>query len=177
MPTVIIDGHSCPSILGNDSLFSEDVHQLGNSTITLDPYVCEMSIEGGTHVQLELVQGRLKQNAAFWQYGASALVVGIVTEGYHLPFLVEPAPSSQGNHPSVLEHASFVDTAIAELLWARCVVQCSSCPTVCSPLIVVANSHRKLRLVIDLRHINGFLKFKYEGLSQVAQMFRILYHF
>ena len=67
-----------------------------------------------------------------------------------------------------------MDTAITELLQARCVAQCSSCPSVCSPLMVVANSHGKLRLVIDLRHVNGFLrldKFKYEGLSQVAQMF------
>lgn len=49
-----------------------------------------------------------------------------------------------------------------------------TCPTVCSPLSVVANAQGKLRLVLDLRYINQFLperKFKYEGLGLVPQMF------
>ena len=102
------------------------------------------------------------------------LLISIVSEGYRLLFFAKP---TQVNHPSAQEHAAFVDhdTAITELLRARCIAQCFSCPTVCSPLMVVCNSRGKLHLVIDLRHVNNFHKldkFKYEGLSQVAQMFK-----
>ena len=70
----------------------------------------------------------------------SAFVVGIIMEGYRLPFLRLPDPLFQLNHRSSLETASFVCDAIDELLLGRCVVKCTSCPIVCSPLSVVSNA-------------------------------------
>ena len=42
----------------------------------------------------------------------------------------------KANHNSAIEHSEFVQEAIAELLRAGCVVECMSCPHVCSPLHV-----------------------------------------
>ena len=81
----------------------------------------------------------------------------------------------QLNHRSALQNASFVKDAIDELVSGRCVIECASCPIVCSPLSVVANASGKQRLVVDLRYVNQFLpvrKFKYEGLELVPTLFQ-----
>ena len=47
-------------------------------------------------------------------------------------------------------------------------------PVVCSPLLMVANREGKLRLVMNLRHLNQFLhkdRFKYEDLRNAILMF------
>ena len=64
------------------------------------------------------------------------LVAGTITEGYRLPFSRLPDPLFQLNHKSALENVSFVCEAIDELVLGRCVVECASCPIVCSPLSV-----------------------------------------
>ena len=67
-------------------------------------------------------------------------------------------------------NSEFVQEAINELLGAGCIVVCTSCPHVCSPLHVVVNADGKKRLVVDFRYVNQFLqiqKFKYEGLELV----------
>ena len=95
------------------------------------------------------VQGQLKQHEKFWlnELEPSAFVVGIITESYRLPFLRLPDPLFQVNHRSALENASFVCDAIDELALGRCVVKCTSCPLVCSPLSVVSNASGKQWLV------------------------------
>ena len=122
------------------------------------------------------VQGRLKKHKDFWlnELEPSSFVAGIITEGYRLPFLRLPDPLFQLNHRSALVNASFVSGAIDELVLGRCVVECTSCPTVCSPLSVVTNASGKQRLVLDLRYVNQFLperKFKYEGLELIPTLF------
>ena len=69
-------------------------------------------------------------------------------------------------------NSEFVQEAIIELLGAGCIVKCTSCPHVCSPLHVhmVVNADGKKCLVVDFRYVNQFLqiqKFKYEGLELV----------
>ena len=123
------------------------------------------------------MQGHLKENANFWseELEASNFVLGIVNEGYRLPFFTTPDPIFQFNHRSAIDNASFVEASIAELLRDRCIVEGDDCPTVCSPLQVVSSARGKRRLVIDLRYVNQFLwkdKFKYEGLDLVPQMFK-----
>jgi hypothetical protein len=88
------------------------------------------------------VQGRLKQHERFWldELEPSSFVAGIVTEGYRLPFLRLPDPLFQLNHKSAVENASFVSRAVEELVSGQCVVECSSCPIVCSPLSVVTKA-------------------------------------
>ena len=122
------------------------------------------------------VQGRLKHNEHFWlnELEPSSFVAGIISEGYHLPFLRLPDPLFQLNHRSAVEHSSFVSGAIDELVAGRCVVECGSSPIVCSALSVVTNASGKQRLVLDLRYVNQFLpdrKFKYEGLELVPSLF------
>ena len=71
----------------------------------------------------------------------------------------------QLNHRSALQNASFVQDAIDALVSGRCVIECASCPIVCSPLSVVANASGNQCLVVDLRYVNQFLlvwKFKHE---------------
>ena len=82
------------------------------------------------------VQGRLKEHEKFWldELEPSSFLAGIISEGYRLPFLRLPDPLCQLNHRSALVSASFVMHAINELVLGRCVVECSSCPIVCSPL-------------------------------------------
>ena len=123
------------------------------------------------------VQGRLRELAEFWfnELQPTDFVADIVTKGYRLPFMRMPDPVCQMNLKSALENASFVTAAIEELVLARCVVECSHCPTVCRPLSVVTNATGKQRLVLDLRYINQYLpdrKFNYEGLSHVPSLFR-----
>ena len=61
-----------------------------------------------------------------------------------------------------------------ELLKGGYVERAESPPVVCSPLSVVANGVGKKRLVVNLRHVNGFLwkqKFKYEDLRVAMMLF------
>lgn len=122
------------------------------------------------------VQGRLQEHSDFWlnELESSSFVQTIVTQGYTLPFTRLPDPVFLLNHNSALDNASFVHTAIEELVAGRCVMESSTCPLVCSPLSVVFNAKGKPRLVVDLRYINQFLperKFKYEGLNLVPSLF------
>ena len=53
-------------------------------------------------------------------------------------------------------------------------VECGSCPIICSPLSVVANAAGKQCLVLELRYGHHFLpdcKFKYKGLELVPTLF------
>ena len=51
----------------------------------------------------------------------------------------------------------FLDAEIDSLIESGCVVPSSSCPMVCSPLLVVCNAKGKKCLVIDLRYVNNLL--------------------
>ena len=124
------------------------------------------------------VQGRLNDHSDFWltELGPSSFVEGIVTKGYQLPFIKLPEPMCLANHKSALENSVFIASAIIdELVAGRCVIECSTCPIVSSPLSVVYNAKGKPRLVVDLRYVNQFLpehKFKYESLNLVPSLFQ-----
>lgn len=60
----------------------------------------------------------------------------------------------QINHISALENVTFVESAIRELVSARCVVVSNTCPVVCSPLSIVVNASGEQLLVFDLRYVN-----------------------
>ena len=83
-------------------------------------------------------------------------VEGILLEGSRLPFLVYQPPIFMLNHHSARRELEFVDAEMDSLVETGCVVPSSSCPTVCSPLLVVCNAKGKKRLVIDLRYVNNF---------------------
>lgn len=132
-------------------------------------------IAGGGEAPVS-VQGRLKNCVSFWEntLEASDFVLGIIKNGYRLPFIRFPPSVCMRNHRSAFESMDFVTNSIQELIETNCVVESDLCPLVCSPLQVVTNAKGKQRLVIDLRYINQYLnqyKFKYEGLNVVASLF------
>ena len=119
------------------------------------------------------VKGRLKEHFDFWKYNlkASTLVLNIIKNGYILPFTELPPPFYAKNNASSLRNKRFVDTAITELLNKGMIEELDHRPFVCNPLTVAEG--KKLRLVLDLRHINDYLiieKFKYEDLKTIAEM-------
>ena len=119
------------------------------------------------------VKGRLKEHLYFWKNNleASSFVLNIINHGYILPFSSVPPPFYAKNNLSSLKHHDFVDKAILELVGKRLVKEVSLRPYCCNPLTVAEG--KKLRLVLDLRHVNQYLmltKFKYEDLKTIAEM-------
>ena len=138
---------------------------------------CSTSRSGVGQNSLVLVQGRLRSCVDFWEseLKASDFVLGIIRSGYRLPFIRTSPAVCMTNHRSALESAMFITNAIQELLHTNCIVECTECPLVCSPLQVVVSAAGKQRLVIDLRYINQYLrssKFKYEGLNVLTSLFK-----
>ena len=97
-----------------------------------------------------------------------ALLSSIVNR---LPFRGYPTPCFLKNNRSAFKHPEFVVKAIEELLCHNCIVE-HEFPTYCVNPLTVAEG-KKLRLVIDLRHVNAFVskvKFKYEDLRSLSQV-------
>ena len=119
------------------------------------------------------VAGRFEKSAYFWEtcLQAQDFVLCIIKEGYRFPFGRYPSPCFLVNNKSSLGHPHFVQRAILELL-ANCCIQEHSAPPFCVNPITVAEG-KKLRLVIDLRHINQCLvlpKFKSEDLRSLSEV-------
>ena len=96
---------------------------------------------------------------------ASEFVLSIIECGYRLPFADYPSPCFLPNNLSPVEHRAFVSQAIKELSANTCMQEHNKPPFCVNPLTAAVG--KKLRLVIDLRHVNQYLvkpKFKYEGL-------------
>ena len=98
--------------------------------------------------------GKISNHVHFWEneLHASPFVLGMVKRGYNLPFVRRPASFYARNNQSSLRHSEFVSTAIQELLKDGCIKEVESMPFVCNPLTVAEGE--KLRLVLDLRHVN-----------------------
>ena len=127
-----------------------------------------------TKVVNDTVVGRLRKRFEFWKtvLKASSFVLNIIKHGYFLPFLSIPPSFCAKNNLSSKKHAVFVEEAINSLLLKGCVKELKYMPYCCNPLTVVEGS--KLRLVIDLRHVNKFIKvtkFQYEDLTTLSEMF------
>ena len=132
--------------------------------------------EEGPGSQIEDVQGRISKNLSFWRevLHAPDYVLDWIQYGYKLPLLYLPESFSKGNHSSTRNHETFVSGAITQLLANRCIRKVDQKPHICSPLSVVENADKKLRLVLNLRYLNQSLqkvKFKYEDLRVALLMF------
>ncbi|GAQ87463.1 reverse transcriptase [Klebsormidium nitens] len=119
---------------------------------------------------------RLRRHVQFWQsFVTSTFVLGILLSGYQLPWTSSPPlePHRQRNHPSAFEHADFVTEAVRSLKATGTVLPVDRPPFLVSPLGVVPKAEDKLRLILDLRFLNGFLqvpKFKYESLRLISEL-------
>ena len=118
------------------------------------------------------VVGRLRKRSAFWEsIGASDYVLSVIRKGYVIPIKGEVKGVFLKNNRSSRSNPEFVQKSIDELLDTGAVRECDSPPMVVNPL-TVSNKNNKLRLVIDMRHINNDLvktKCKYEGIDTMLQ--------
>ena len=123
--------------------------------ISLNSSIAEY-FEGSSQV---IVKGRLKANVSFWQsIGASKFILDTLSFGYKIPFSREPTSVFLNNNRSALGESDFVESAIQELFRVGSIVSCTCPPDVVNPLSVSVQSSGKKRLILDLRHVNFFVK-------------------
>ena len=66
---------------------------------------------------IENVRYRLSNSLEFWRlFCTSVLVLNVVATGFKIPFAQWPERARYPNNKSAMEHAAFVDEALAELL-------------------------------------------------------------
>ena len=115
---------------------------------------------------LPVLKGRLKAKLDYWHtIGANSFVIDTIKYGYWIPFISTPCKAHFPNNTSALDNASFVESAISELVSNHAVVEMPFVPHVVNPLSVSVQSSGKKRLILDLRHVNQFIwkqKFKCE---------------
>ena len=106
-----------------------------------------------------IVKGRLRANVQFWEsISASLFVLSVIREGYKIPFYYTPTSVFLPNNKSALRIADFVLCVITELVKVGSVVQCPCPPVAVNPLYVSIQPNGKKRLILDLRHVNFFVK-------------------
>lgn len=119
---------------------------------------------------------KLRSNLTFWRetVKASSFILDVLENGYKLIFLESPAPFFFENRSSAIRHKKFVEEAIFDLIQRGCIREVDVYPEFCNPLHVAEQSSGKLRLILDLSHLNTFLvkkRVKYEDLRTVLQVF------
>ena len=106
-----------------------------------------------------IVKGRLRANVQSWKsIDASHFVLSVIREGYKIPFYYTPTSVFLPNKKSALHNADFVLGTVTELLKVGSVVQCPCLPVVVNPLSVSIQPNGKKKLILDLRHVNFFVK-------------------
>lgn len=107
---------------------------------------------------LPVLKGRLRSCLSYWHtIGANSFVIDIIKFGYRIPFISTPCQARFSNNQSALNNASFVESAIAELVHTHAVVELPFIPHVVNPLSVSIQSSGKKRLILDLSHVNHFV--------------------
>ena len=114
------------------------------------------------------VCGKLKENSHFWknELKPALFVQNIIANGYIIPFITIPPLLYTPNSNFSLRNSKFVSQAISKLLRNNCIEELDQ-KTYCCNHLTVAES-KKLRLALDLRHVNSFIKqnkFRYENLT------------
>ena len=98
-------------------------------------------------------------------------MLNVISHGYTLPLNTQPPPFFAKNNSSSLRNRDFVESEILSYLEKSYIQEINSASYCCNPLTVAEG--KKLRLVLDLRHVNKFLnvqKFRYEDLKIVADL-------
>ena len=142
------------------------------------PFIIDYLSSGAEFIQGSLgLKGRLKQCVSYWglpllphHSPPPPFVLDVISEGYKLPLIRVPDPCFKTNNRSAELHPSFVKEAFIKLLAADCSEECLEPPYRVNLLSVAEG--KKLRPVIDLRHVNSFLfrhSFKYEDLHSLSK--------
>jgi hypothetical protein len=121
--------------------------------------------------------GGLKRHEQWWiQNCSSSWVLGWIQRGFPLWWkdpTVLPPPFRRRNHKGAFDHAGFIVECIRDLLQAGAARKVPTQPRVVNPLNVTPKKNGKLRLILDLRHVNQFLmipKFKMDTLSLLSSL-------
>jgi len=133
------------------------VHDMDSNELRRETTPKFWETESSELQQITDVQGRLKENIAFWKavLNAPPPVLDCIKDGLPLKFI--PPAYSQHNHKSATTHSEFVSEAIDSLVKNRCITLVDDRPYICSPLSVVSNLSGKLRLVLNLKYLNQYL--------------------
>ena len=114
------------------------------------------------------VVGRLQRGASYMQHlKASNYSLRIMRQGYTIPLCHNPTPVFLRNNRSSRLQPKFVQSEIDNLLASGAIIE-TTCPATVTNPLSVAQKHGKMRLVLDLRHVNPLVqqaKFKLEGLE------------
>ncbi|XP_063418378.1 uncharacterized protein LOC134701167 [Mytilus trossulus] len=117
------------------------------------------------------VKGNLRRNVEFWKnvLCANDFIINTINLGYRIPFVSEPNLAFLRNNMAVIKYSDFVEKSIFELLDSHCIKEVRCPPFVVNPLTVSVQSSGKMRLVLDLRHVNQYVdkqKVKFEGVNE-----------
>ena len=112
--------------------------------------------------------GRLRSGISFMKYkGASKFSISVMEKGYTIPFHRNPPGVFLKNNASSRAKVVFVQNEIDKLISSGAVLETIYPATVTNPLSV-ASKDGKDRLVLDLRHVNSYIresKCKLEGMA------------
>ena len=101
------------------------------------------------------VQGKLRSCIDFWRsINCSDFILDVIDNGYKILFENAPTSFSFKNRGSTKKLNDFVSQSILELLDLGCIKEFSNPPEFCNPLHVAVQSSGKLRLILDLSHLN-----------------------
>ena len=117
-----------------------------------------LSYRGYEQDGLEIsVVGRLKRHIGFWRHiRTSNYLLWTIDQGYRIPLVSCPPPHQAKNNASSRRQPEFVRRAINELIVTGAVQEVYVPPRVINPL-TVSGKDGKLRLVLDLRHVNKYV--------------------
>ena len=103
------------------------------------------------------VVGRLRRHIGFWRHiQASHFLLRTFDQGYCIPFVAVPPPHQAKNNASSRRQPEFVRQAIDDFLVTGAIQDVHTPPRVINPL-TVSEKGEKLRLVLDLRHVNRYI--------------------
>ena len=118
------------------------------------------------------VVGSLRAHRSYWtKFQTPPHILNIVNNGYTIPLTKLPPRRWLPNNKTSREEPQFVQREIDDLITKGAVVEVDSPPHVTNPL-TVSRKNDKLRLVLDLRHVNPYVylkKCKIEGPETLAK--------
>ena len=108
-----------------------------------------------------ILKGRLKSAVDFWrdELKAPPSVLSVLEHGVCLDFLRIPPSMEFKNNRSANKEYEFVNQAVSDLLKYNLILECNDKPYFVSPLSVAKNANKN-RLILDLSHLNEFIKFE-----------------
>lgn len=117
---------------------------------------------------------RLRSHMPAWQnISPGSTILDWVDNGVPIPFHTDPPITCFKNPKFTLKHYSFIASELDTLLRKGAIELCAHRPRFVSPLFVVPKKGGKLRLIINLKTLNGYIKlstFKNEDIRTTLDM-------